>query len=128
MRPAQNPDPGPISLQPMAVCAKNLTVPRLFRDIAMAERVSVDTVLMQRPDRASATIDEVTAVMDADADAYLLIDAIGSVIWARLTQPTRMGALCEELTLAYDVDAETCSRDVLEFADDLVRRGLAVVA
>ena len=94
----------------------------------MAEIVTAETVLMQRSDRASATIDEVTAVMDADADAYLLIDAIGSVIWARLAQPMRIGDLCEELTVSYEVDAETCSRDVLEFANDLVRRGLAVVA
>lgn len=94
----------------------------------MTATVTAETVLVQRPDRASATIDEVTAVMDADADAYLLIDAIGSVIWARLAQPTRVGDLCEELTASYDVDAETCSRDVFEFANDLVHRGLAILA
>jgi len=93
-----------------------------------AETVTVETVLAQRPDLGAATIDEVTAVMDEDADAYLLIDAIGSVIWERLAQPVRMSDLCEELAASYDVDPETCRRDVLDFANDLVRRGLAVTA
>lgn len=94
----------------------------------MTKGVTLDSVLVQRADRASATIDEVTAVMDADADVYLLIDAVGSVIWSRIAQPTRIADVCTELLAEYEVDAETCERDVLSFANDLVTRGLAVPA
>lgn len=92
----------------------------------MADAVTADTILVQRADSIWATIDEVTAVMDAEADYYLLIDAVGSVIWNRIAQPARVGDICTELLTDYDVESETCTRDVLSFANDLVRRGLAV--
>ena len=94
----------------------------------MTQGVTLDSVLVQRADQASATIDEVTAVMDADADVYLLIDAVGSVIWSRIAQQTRIADVCTELLAEYEVDTETCERDVLSFANDLVTRGLAVPA
>lgn len=91
----------------------------------MTVTLTMDTTIVQCGDRTSATIDEVTAVMDPDADAYLLIDAVGSDIWTRIAEPRRIGDICDDLVTAYDVDAQTCSRDVLLFANDLFKRGLA---
>ncbi len=91
----------------------------------MPVTLSLDTTIVQCTDRTSATIDEVTAIMDPDADAYLLIDAVGSEIWTRIAEPKRLGDICHDLVMTYRVDAETCSRDVLIFASDLLRRGLA---
>jgi len=92
----------------------------------MIPSVTLETILVQRSDRASATIDEVTAIMDPDKDVYLLIDAVGSVIWSRIKEPTRLADICAELLASYDVDAETCRQDVLAFASDMVERGLAI--
>jgi hypothetical protein len=94
----------------------------------MSDMVTLDSTLVQRSDRLSATIEEVTAVMDPDEDAYLLFDAIGTVIWNRLAQPARLGDIVSELEAEYAVDTDTCSRDVLDFANDLVRRKMADIA
>ena len=94
----------------------------------MSGDVTLDSRIVQRSDRVSATIDEVTAIMDAEADVYLLIDAVGSVIWSQIAQPARVGDICDRLLAEYQVDAATCERDVLAFSNDIVRRGLAVFA
>ncbi len=94
----------------------------------MTDEISLDTVIVRSAGRTSATIDEVTAVMDPDADAYLLIDAVGSDIWTRIEKPIRIRDLSATLRTIYDVDSEVCARDVLAFVNELVRRGLAVTA
>jgi hypothetical protein len=94
----------------------------------MGTAVTLETVLVRRSDHASATIDDVTAIMDPEKDVYFLIDAVGSDIWNRIAHPTSLQEICSELLASYDVDLETCQKDVLAFASDMVARGLAVAA
>lgn len=55
---------------------------------------------------------------DVAYHAGALLTALGHAI----------GDICIDLVTAYAVDAETYSRDVLVFANDLIRRGLAKAA
>lgn len=88
--------------------------------------IGLETRIQQSPDRVAATIDEITAIMDAEKEVYYLIDAIGSVLWTRMEQPISVGDLCDQLLAEYAVDPADCQRDVLAFCRDMVERNLVV--
>lgn len=90
--------------------------------------IGLDTIVQQIPGRSAATIDEITAIMDAEEEVYFLIDAIGSVIWARMAQPVRIGDLCQDLIAEYEVEQADCERDVIAFTRSLAARKLAKVS
>lgn len=54
-------------------------------------------------------------------------NATATRIWAIIETPTRFGDLCAALTAAFDVDDETCRRDVGQLVDELVREGLVTL-
>lgn len=86
------------------------------------------STIRRSPEHVAATIDEITAVMDAEAELYYLIDAIGSVIWQRIAEPVRIADLCTELVGEYEVEQADCERDVLKFCNDMVARKLALAS
>jgi hypothetical protein len=60
--------------------------------------------------------DEIMAMNVARGECYGL-DRIGSRIWAMIEQPRQVGELCATLMEEFEVDAETCWRDI----DDLLK-------
>ena len=92
-----------------------------------AGELTASSIVMQTPNQVAATIDEVTAIMSAYDSHYFLIDATGSAIWNRLTEPVRVSDLCAALVAEYEVAPDVCEKDVLAFLSDLKRRGLAQV-
>ena len=92
-----------------------------------AAQVTADSIVARRHDRASAEIDEVTAVMSVDAGAYFLLDTTASRLWGLIEHPVRVRDLCRGLTEEFDIDLETCQADVLEFLNDAAAKGLLTV-
>lgn len=59
------------------------------------------------------------------AQAYFGLGTVGSEIWNAIEKPRRVDELCAVLQQEFEVDADTCRREVLDFLNDLVERGLA---
>lgn len=77
---------------------------------------------------ACAEVGEDLVMLHLERNAYYDTDAIGADIWRRMAEPVVVGELCEALVDVYDVDAETCVRDVLAFLEDAHREGVVHVA
>ena len=85
-----------------------------------------DTTLLQRnPELLAADMDGELVMMSIENGAYYGLGGVGAAIWAMLEQPTSIEALVQAICKEYAVDAAVCRRDVLAFADDLVRNGAA---
>jgi hypothetical protein len=50
---------------------------------------------------------------------------VGSEIWNAIEKPRRVDELCNALLQEFEIDVDTCRREVLVFLNDLVERGLA---
>ena len=94
---------------------------------ASVTAVLPSSVVVQRTDEVAATIDEVTAILSADRGVYFLLDSTASVIWNRLSNPTRVADLCADLVTEFEVNPGDCERDVLAFLNDMLARGLVRV-
>ena len=73
----------------------------------------------------SSKIDEEVILMSIEADSYFGIDPVGSRIWELLSkQPATINELVQILVEEYEVDEQTCRKDVQAFIDDMSARKL----
>jgi hypothetical protein len=66
-------------------------------------------------------------MMSIENGKYYGLDTTGSSIWSLLQNPIRITDLIDSLLEQFDVDRETCSRDVLTFLEGLKNDGLLQV-
>jgi hypothetical protein len=52
------------------------------------------------------------------------MNAVASRVWAMLAEPTSPADICARLGQEFEVDAETCRRDVTALIDDFRKEGL----
>ena len=82
--------------------------------------LTLETVVVRRPGAVSAPVGNETATMNVDKGMYYGLDDIGTRIWALVESPRAVVEICDELTVQYDVDIDTCRRDVIRFLDVLL--------
>jgi hypothetical protein len=86
--------------------------------------VGPDSVIVQEDEPVAAEVDGEVVMLSERAGAYFGLDGIGSEIWRLIGEPRRVSELCGTLAQRYDVDAETLTRDVTAFLDELLARNL----
>ncbi len=88
---------------------------------------SPDARLSHAADLLESEIDGEIVMMDVESGNYLNFDAVATDIWNRIGGGIRFADLCAAIEGEYDADSATVARDVAEFVDDLIRRGLVRV-
>jgi hypothetical protein len=84
----------------------------------------VDSCRLRKHDLSWRELGDEIVVLDLRASSYLSVRGSGSVLWPLLVRGATMDELVGELLRLYDVDEGTVRRDVEEFVNDLVHRGL----
>lgn len=92
--------------------------------MSLPDTVTLDSIVSRNESLVSATVGADVVMLHLQNNAYYDTDAIGGDIWARIAVPTNVGDLCAALVEAYDVDRETCERDVLAFLNEAAREGV----
>jgi hypothetical protein len=88
----------------------------------------VETTLLSRSADVIATeVDGEAIVMTIAHGLCFGFDSIGTRIWSLLEQPTKFGDICSTLLGEYDVDGETCRKEVAWLLAELARERLVVV-
>ena len=87
-----------------------------------------DTAVVARAaEPMTAVVDAETVMLDPAKGAYYALGAIGTRIWQLLEQPIAVAELYATLMGEFDVDADTCRRDVDAFLDQLREANLVEV-
>lgn len=84
-------------------------------------------MVSQVEDIVASDIDDEKVMMSVGKGCYYGLDPVGSRVWELIENPIRFSSLIDELLLRYDVDRETCERDVVAFLDELRIDGLVRV-
>jgi len=66
-------------------------------------------------------------MMSIENGQYYGMDLIGSHIWELIKTPIKVSDLIDTLLDKYDVDGDTCQRDLLAFLNDLNQDNILVV-
>ena len=86
-----------------------------------ATGVTLETVVTSGPSLVSADVGDELVLLHVEKNAYYDTDAIGADIWHQLEQPVLVRDLCDRLVEKYDVEPETCRKDVLAFLSEALR-------
>jgi hypothetical protein len=73
---------------------------------------------------AAAPMGDELAMMDLDTGNYVVLDRIGAAIWEEIAEPVRVAELIDRLCARFDVTAERCETDVMDFLRKLEARRL----
>lgn len=91
-------------------------------------RLRIETVMRRTSDQLSADLGGgETVLMSVETGMYYGLDEIGNRIWTLLDSPKRIAELCDLLVTEYDVDPETCRREVMAYLDALRREELVEI-
>ena len=85
----------------------------------MKKKVSTKTIISRTQEIVATDIDGETVMMSIENGKYYGLDLIGSRIWKLMEKPIKVSDLINILLEKFDVDRETCERDVLKFLNDL---------
>lgn len=89
--------------------------------------LALDTPLRASSAAVATSIPGETVILDPPSGRYFGLDGVGSLVWEALTTPTDLAHLIVAVRAVYDVDAETCERDLRTLIGELEAKGLVVV-
>jgi hypothetical protein len=87
--------------------------------------VRLDSVVVRDGEPIATTIDDEVVMLSPRAQAYFGLGTVGSEIWHAIERPRRVDEICAGLLQQFEIDADTCRREVVDFLNDLIERGLA---
>ena len=76
------------------------------------------------PDQVSCDLSGEAVILNLNSGMYYGIDEIGAVIWDAMEEPRTLEYLRETILSGYQVDKDTCQRDVMVFLADMQSAGL----
>jgi hypothetical protein len=63
-------------------------------------------------------------VLDLNSGTYYGLDDLGARIWSLIEQPASLASIREAIMAEYEIDAETCDRDLRAFLTQMQSAGL----
>lgn len=81
----------------------------------------------RNPALVTSNIDGEVVMMSVENGEYYGLDEIGTRIWDLLENSLSVNELVDKLTEEFEVEKDDCTRDTLDFLNDLLARNLLVV-
>ena len=86
--------------------------------------MDLDTQLTIPPQVMSRLVGDETVLLDLASGIYFGVDGVAKCIWESISEGHSLGQAAAVVMSEYEVDEEQAQADVLEFANDLLERGL----
>lgn len=95
--------------------------------MATSHDIAHDTPLRVSNAAVATAIPGETVILDPTSGRYFGLDGVGARVWEMLQSPTSLSSVVATITAEYDVDTETCERDLRALLAELDAKGLVVV-
>ncbi len=86
--------------------------------------MQLDDKLSIPPQVMSRIVGDETVLLDLASGIYFGLDGVGKSIWESVSEGQSLAQAAAKIVDDYDVEEARAQSDVLEFASDLVERGL----
>ena len=88
--------------------------------------MDLETKLSIPPQVMSRLVGDETVLLDLSSGTYFGLGGVGKRIWESVSEGQSLSQTVEVLTTEFEVDEAQAEADVLEFAKNLLDRGLLV--
>ncbi len=82
------------------------------------------TLIKQSTSQVSCNLNDEIAILNLDKAVYFGLEGVGAQIWQALDQPRTVADLCKLIQENYEVTAEQCEADILNFLQRMQEAGL----
>ena len=86
--------------------------------------MQLDTHFSIPPQVMSRLVGDETVLLDLSSGIYFGLDGVGKRIWETVAEGRNLAETATVITSEFEVDEAQAQADVIEFAKDLVERGL----
>lgn len=86
--------------------------------------INSDTLVRRLGGLVEARVDSEILALHVEQGNCYAFNVTAAHIWSSLEEPRRIGEIRDDLITDFEVDAETCERQVVEIIDQLVKQGL----
>ncbi|AGA59242.1 MAG: lasso peptide biosynthesis PqqD family chaperone [Thermobacillus sp.] len=91
------------------------------------ELIAADCIVVQKPGAIVSDMNGEKVMLSVENGKYYNLGKQGGRIWELIASPIAIPDLVSALTAEYDIDRETCERDVLKFLASLQREKMIEV-
>ncbi|HEX7055607.1 MAG TPA: lasso peptide biosynthesis PqqD family chaperone [Bacilli bacterium] len=88
------------------------------------QSINPDDLVVQAKDLLVSNMDGEKVMMSIQSGKYYNLGRTGGAIWDMMESPVAVRKLLDNLTETYDIDAETCKEQLLDFLRNLLREHL----
>jgi hypothetical protein len=92
--------------------------------VSSADPIGLSTIVARHEEPVAVEVDRTVVMMSIDQGMYFGLEGSGPRIWALLEQPRSVSSVCDALMSEFDVQAEDCRREVIDFLEELRRAQL----
>ena len=93
----------------------------------MSPTISLRTTVVATSEQVSTRLEDETVLLELKKGTYYGLNAVGTLIWEMVQQPQSIEALYCAVVERYDVEPETCKRDVLRLIEEMQVAGLVEI-
>ena len=86
--------------------------------------VSLGSTVAVARDQVSSELAGEVVILNLKAGVYHGLERTGARVWQLVQQPRRVAEIRDALVAEYDVEPQTCERDLLRFLADMADHGL----
>ena len=87
-----------------------------------------EAMITRSEEAVSAEVDGTAVMMSVNSGKYFGLDEIATKIWDLLEEPKDVNTICNELLNEYEIDEESCRKDVDNFLTQLLEEKLITIS
>jgi hypothetical protein len=93
----------------------------------MSEPIGDDSRIVRVESVVAAEIDDEVVILNIESGYFYQLNRVGARIWNALETPATLGLLSARMQNMFDVTAETCRNDVVEFVQQMRASGIVII-
>jgi coenzyme PQQ synthesis protein D (PqqD) len=90
----------------------------------MDASLSVHSIVIAASEQVSCPLGDESAILNLKNTVYYGLNPVGARVWSLLQRPRKISELRDALLEEYEVDADSCERDLLELLQKMRTEGL----
>jgi Coenzyme PQQ synthesis protein D (PqqD) len=90
----------------------------------MDASLCVHSIVIAASEQVSCPLGDESAILNLKNTVYYGLNPVGARVWSLLQRPKRISELRDALLEEFEVDADSCERDLLELLQKMRTEGL----
>jgi len=89
--------------------------------------IRMDSTVVVAKEQMSCGLDDEAVILSIKKGVYYSLNPCGNRIWFLIQKPVKVGKVRDSLLEEFDIDKETCEKDLLSLLSDMKNEGLVVI-